>query len=567
MVFIEKIHSSAVPSREFQKILSMFCRKYGMYPSFIVVAAPNRNYIKKWGEIPLPRVPKAKFMHPDEKYFLISSLGYHAIMPRNEVNRLLLRSIISNSLMISWKSPLISILSGLFSTIYTFTKTSSDNKFKQLAREALKWICSVLENKRSNLLISEFLYVYYKLLLGIKEESDLLPIAEQVKEIIESKLPVEDKIKFFFVLLRDVIRRDMIRDREFKDFISKHIVSLGSPEVEESEKSWGRNWRSEKKERDISPEELQKIARIDQKNALEIAKELDKKHEKRLKEKKRSKAKKKDRKQGFLPGYSDRLRMFQKLLNQRRYIAAVRRVRLEKILASISMRPSGKHALAIRGQTTWVLGDDEEELNIEMTAETFGHAIPNLTTLKNLYEEDSEGLKKRGISHFEIVIDTSGSMNGQPLETAIDIAIALIEKARRDENSVALVTFSSGAWEGFAPSFEYDALEDVVLRLMADGGTNLRGTLSIIDSHISKILGLSAIFILTDTAIWDINKSEVRGKLLEWGNKYLVYIIAITDELYEETKLALQNSQIRLLRIPPSQETPWNIVLDNFELL
>ncbi len=566
MRIFEKVHSSAVPSREFQKVLSAFCRQSSMYPSFILIT-PLRSYIEKWGEIPVPRIPREAFLHPDEKYFLLIGLSYHAIMPRKEINRLLLRSIIAKTFGINWKSPLVSQLSGLFSTIYSFTKLVSKKEFKQHCKDALRWACAVLETQRHQLNLAEFLYVYYRLLNGVQENSEYLELAKNVKNLIEDKLSIEEKMQLFFYLLSQIIRRDMFNERDLRNFLNQYSISLGSPYNEEKERSWGRNWRAEKKKsKEITPEELQKLAKIDQQNALELAKELDKNLGKKEKEKEETRTAQRKEK-GFLPGYSDRLRMYQKLLSQRRYIAAVRKVRLERILASLEIRPSGKQALAIRGQTVWEIGDDEDELNIEMSSETFGYVIPNLTTLRNLYEEDEEGQKRRGIMHFELIIDTSGSMNGQPLETAIDIAIALIEKARKVENSIALVTFSSGAWEGLPPSFEYDAIEDIVLRLMADGGTNLRGALDIVDSHLNCIMGLGAIFLLTDTAIWDINKQEVQEKLREWARKHPVYLLAITDELYEETTYALRNSAIKLLKIPPTHEAPWEIVLDAYEEL
>ncbi|MHA1615757.1 MAG: vWA domain-containing protein [Candidatus Njordarchaeales archaeon] len=567
MSIIEKLHSSAISSLEFQKLLSAFCRKHGMYPSFIVIA-PFKKYIEKWGELPLPRIPRESFLHPDEKYYLLIGLSYHAIMPRNELNRLILRSIISKALGISWKSPLVSQLSGFFSTLYGFTKLSSSHDNIRHCKEALNWACSILSYQRHKLGLAEFLYTYYRLLMGAREESEYYPLAENVKDIIESNLSPEEKAQAFFFILKEIIQRDLFNENTFKKFLSQYSISLGPPHSEEKEKTWGRNWRAEKnKSNEISPEELQRLAKIDQQNALEIAKELDKNLEKKKAPSKQKEETLNKKQKSFLPGYSSRLRMYQKLLSKRRYIAAVRKVRLEKILASLDIRPSGQQALAIRGQTIWEIGDDETELNIEMSAETFGYVIPNLTTLRNLYEEDEEGKKKRGITHFEIIIDTSGSMNGQPLETAIDVAVALIEKARRLENSVALVTFSSGAWEALPPSFEYDALQDIVLRLMADGGTNLRGTLNIVDTHLSQVTGLGAIFIITDTAIWDINKPEVRDKLREWARKHPVYLLAITDELYEETTYALQNSAIRLLKISPSHEAPWEIVLDAYEHL
>ena len=559
---IKKIHSSAVPSREFHKILLTFSQLYGVYPSFRVIT-PTKPFISEWGEITLPRVPKEDYLHPDEKYFLLISTGYHSIAPRTEINRLILRSIVSKLFNLDWKSSTVSWLSGLFSTLQIYTSLRKNTKLRNIMRDPLKWIIATLETNKQRSPLIDFVKEYYRYLLERKVLiEDLSEYVKAVEEILSSNIPFENKIKAFFNIIRALVKEEMYDDRKMKQNLSNITLSLGAPFGEERKNTWGQNWRvlRDKKIGHLSPQEIAKLAKIDEKSALEIAKELDKKMDNQG-EKRRTE------KHGFLPGYSERLRMFQKLLSQRRYIAAVRRVRIEEILAAIRDRPYGARHLAIRGQTTWEIGDDEEELNIETSIETFGKLIPNLTTLRDLYEEDTEGRKKRGISHLEIVIDTSGSMNGAPLETAIDIAVALVEMARRFEDSIALVTFSSGAWEGIPPSFEYDAMEDIILRLMADGGTNLRGAISIINDHLSQINDLASIIIISDTAIWDINRLEVKDRIREWALKMPVYLIAIADEMYEETQFALRNSLVRLIRISPSQEKTWEIVLDLYETM
>ncbi len=559
-ILIRKTHSSTVPSREFQKILLKMSLAYGIYPSFRITA-PLKAFISEWGEITLPRIPREMQLHPDEKYYLLLGLIYHSISPRTEINRLLLRSIISKLFNVDWKSSSVSWLSALFAALHGFTVLSKNKEIKNVIRDPLIWMQYKISHVRSKSKLNKVISDYFNYLLNRKYSTENKDLLEKLYDILSSRTSYERKAEEFFITIKQLIRHDIERNT-IKKTLSEFLISLGNPEGNEQNKTWGRNWRNmiNKKEKDITPQELTQLAKINEKHAIEIAKELDKKNDE-------NERKKKIRTSGKLPGYSDRLKLLQKLLSQRRYLAAVRRVRMEKILSALREAPVGRRKLAVRGQSIWEIGDEENELNIEMSIETFGKLIPNLTTLKNLYEEDDEGRPKRGITHLEIVIDTSGSMNGNPLETAIDVAIAIVEVARKYDDSVALVTFSSGAWEGIPPSFEYDAIEDIILRLMADGGTNLRGAVRIVNEHLSQINSLGAIIMISDTAIWDINRHEVKESIRNWAYKMPVYLIAITDEMYEETKVALRDSLVRLIRISPNNDTPWEIAMDLYDTL
>ncbi len=557
---IRKIHSSSIPSREFHKILLKISQTYGMYPSFRIIS-PLKNFISEWGEITLPRIPQGDFLHPDEKYYLLLGLGYHSIAPRTEINRLLLRSLVSKIFDVDWKSPTVSWLSALFSAFYSFTSLSRNRKTKEIARDPLIWMRYKITKTQHKSPLTQVVSDYFSYLLSGKCSDENKYIVQRIFDTLSSRIDFESKVSDFFTIIKRLIKFEMKRDA-LKRSLSEFLISLGNPNKEEKEKTWGRNWRtaSNCREKNITPQELMKLAKIDEKHAIEVAKELDKRSDKEERGAK-------DKISGKLPGYSDRLKLMQKLLSQRRYLAAVRRVRFEKILSALRDKQIGRRKLAMRGQSIWEIGDDESELNIEMSIETFGKLVPNLTTLKNLYEEDNEGRPKRGITHLEVVIDTSGSMNGNPLETAIDVAVAMIEMAKKYEDSIALVTFSSGAWEGIPPSFEYDAVEDIVLRLMADGGTNLRGAIKIVAEHLSQINSLGALILISDTAIWDINRHEVRESLRTWAYKMPVYLIAITDEMYEETRVALKGSLVRLIRVSPNDKSAWEIALDLYETL
>ena len=102
---------------------------------------------------------------------------------------------------------------------------------------------------------------------------------------------------------------------------------------------------------------------------------------------------------------------------------------------------------------------------------------------------------------------------------------------------------------------------------MADGGTNLRGAIKLVDQHLHSTTDNSAIFIITDSAVWDINREDVRSRLMDWSRRHIVYMIVTADELYDETELSLRGSGIRLIKISPWIEGSWEIILSEYEKL
>ena len=561
-----KVHSSSVDSEEFQKIKDRFSITYGMYPSFIVVT-PFRGYITNWGELPLNEIPSGELSIID-KYFLLIALGLHGIAPKNEYNRLALRMIISKKFDIDWKSPQVSDLSGVFSAFYIFTKLMANphwrKKKKKILRPITNNLSAIAKDPLRRLAVD-----YYRYLLGEKEiELEFPELVKEIHDIFMSPVEFKDKADEFFEIVYELLRPELDEPSKLRAKAQSFALSVGRPSGESRSKIWGKNWRTENdvNPEGITPKQLAELAKINEKGAQELAKELDKKSEK-LVEKEAEGDEDKESHGGKLPGYSERLRMLQRLLSERRYLAAIRKVRIDEIISAVRDRPGKPQKLAMRGHTIWEIGDKEEDLDIEMSLENYGFLIPNKTTLRAMYEPDPDGTKKGGIGHVEIIIDTSGSMNGPPLETAIDIAVALTESARKKDDSIALVTFSSGAWEGIPPSYDYDYVIDILLRLMADGGTNLRGAIKLVDQHLHSTTDNSAIFIITDSAVWDINREDVRSRLMDWSRRHIVYMIVTADELYDETELSLRGSGIRLIKISPWIEGSWEIILSEYEKL
>ncbi len=549
----EKIHSSRIPSRKFQNILERFCIQFDLYPSFIIINAPRRRTLQDWGEVPLPRIPVEE-LHPDTKYWLLNGLSYHAIAPCSEANRLMLRYVISNLIRrFSTDSPAVSWISGIFCTLLSYTKLSRTDAWEAHVREAIKWNIEVLKEKEKGLL-TDFVRSYFQHLLGEEGPPEYRTLVERTYTILKQPLEMREKVETFIKLIKNILKSEAVPLVSLQDKVEDFTSSIGSPF--QTKDFWGENWRARGKSSGVTPEDVAKLARISQDDAMTLAKKLEERESKTV-EKLQSMG------TNWLPRYSKRQEMLQKLLAQRRYIAAVRRVRLKLLLEKIG-RLEGRRRMEIGGKTNWSLGEDPEELDIEASVETFGHLIPNLTTLRNFWVKSTSGERRGGGRHIELLIDTSKSMEGPPLERAIDVGLALIEKAKERDDYVGLTTFSSGAWEGFPPCRSYHAVEEILLRLLASGGTNLRHALQVVEDHLVESDWSSSLFLLTDTAIWDINYPNVRRKLMGWAEVLPVQIIALTPKVYPDTRDAFKHSDIKLIHAPHLDRSEWELVLSTF---
>lgn len=555
-----RLHSSRVPSPVFQNLLERFCIQYNLYPSFIIISDPDRRFLRKWGQLPLPRIPK-EGLHCDTKYWFFVGLGYHAFAPRTEYNRIMLRTVASNLLKnLSTDAPAISWLSGMFCTLLTFTTLSRNEKWENIVQNAISWKARSLEEKKKSV-IREFVRSYFEFLKGNEPPSQYSNLVKRSHNILKRPTNLRRKAEDFIALIKDIIKGESSTLRSFRRKIKDFAHSVGSPYGFKDKETWGENWRArEREEKDkLSSEELSKIAQINQERAMRLAKAMQKDEEKKKKVKKEKKAKTKS----FLPRYSKRQRMIQQLLSKRRYIAAVRKVRLKRLLKEMG-EFEGNRSMEISGRTTWTLGDDPEDLEIERSMENYSKLIPNLTTLKNVWTKSTSGKKKGGGRHIELLIDTSGSMEGKTLERAIDVGLALTEKAKSQEDYVGLTTFSSGAWEGFPPCRSYNAIQGILLRLMATGGTNIRHALELVEDHFAQADFNSTLFLISDTAIWDANYPVVREKLKEWSGELPLFLIALTSKIYKEIRRTLEKSNVKVLKAPPWKKAGWELALSKY---
>ncbi|MCR8488700.1 MAG: VWA domain-containing protein, partial [Crenarchaeota archaeon] len=372
--------------------------------------------------------------------------------------------------------------------------------------------------------LGSILREFYEFVLGRKISSKTMRIIN----VALADMPLYAKAKIFFrELLAEIDTLDpwSLHERELR----KYLIPISANEVMNSDSI------------PISLQEMEQLSEIDYDFAKEVAKKLDKQLEigkLPIKE----------------PAFSQDKTILQKMLNRRRYLAAARRARIRAILSLIEEK-----IIEIEPQTSrygfceWYMGDDEEKMNIEISADTFGRVIPDVSTLQDLREIGGDlNSLERSIRHMELVIDTSGSMSDDPIERAIDVGMALVEIAKKYGMSVGLSTFSSGAWEGVPPTFNYDAIEEIILRLDSEGGTNIRNVLSVVDNHLSSLYDRALVAIITDTAIYDIKFPEVINSLMNVREKSILVFFAITQKLWEKTEDVLKTLNIPVIILPPN---------------
>lgn len=507
---------------ELKEIVDKVSRLYNLFPGFVIkVDSIKSAWYTQWGTILLPEPPEGTKLSDFNKYFLLLGLGYHSILPATELNRLIILAAARRTLG-NYSSEVHGSLLSVLCLFVIFAKLSNQKYISSIVKESIE---GILKSKpTSSTPLGSILREFYEFVLGRKISSKTMRIIN----VALADMPLYAKAKIFFrELLAEIDTLDpwSLHERELR----KYLIPISANEVMNSDSI------------PISLQEMEQLSEIDYDFAKEVAKKLDKQLEigkLPIKE----------------PAFSQDKTILQKMLNRRRYLAAARRARIRAILSLIEEK-----IIEIEPQTSrygfceWYMGDDEEKMNIEISADTFGRVIPDVSTLQDLREIGGDlNSLERSIRHMELVIDTSGSMSDDPIERAIDVGMALVEIAKKYGMSVGLSTFSSGAWEGVPPTFNYDAIEEIILRLDSEGGTNIRNVLSVVDNHLSSLYDRALVAIITDTAIYDIKFPEVINSLMNVREKSILVFFAITQKLWEKTEDVLKTLNIPVIILPPN---------------
>ena len=477
----------------------------------------------------MSKIPSNDDLDAIDKYYLMASLGFHAISPATELNRILILTA-AKRVFNDLSKEAYGFLASIFSTLYIFTWLMDISKWRDYVRELLRFICK-RHNSQSR--VGMFICGYFKYLCDPEGDVGLY---EAVRRLILSDLPIYTKAKIFYDILRENMG-DLSPWQYHRRCLKRIIIPISSDDIMPySSDAW--------KEKAISTEDMEYLAQIDVNSATRLARKLDKIY---------SSA-------GKMPLYSESRTLIQKLLKEKRYIAAVRRARIRQIISRLeTYLVSWSPSRSLYGYGSWYIGDDEEELNIEASAENFGKVVPNISTLRHIYETGDD-VDSYGVGHIELCIDTSGSMRGEGIECAVDIGVSIVEIARKFGKSIGLTTFSSGAWCGLDPTQDYDLVEEIVLRLEAEGGTNIRYVFDVIDDHISRLTEFPLVVLVTDTYIYDINFPMVIHRLESLKRRARVLLVALTNELWRKSIDTILTVGIEIVKIAPRMGDLDNII-------
>ena len=178
------------------------------------------------------------------------------------------------------------------------------------------------------------------------------------------------------------------------------------------------------------------------------------------------------------------------------------------------------------GYGRWKINMPLRDLDVKATISKYGVIIPNVTTLKKVYEKGGEEGKSRS-GALVLIVDKSGSMDGLRIERAIEASVALIEQARRNGDLVSVIAFEGYPWLISPPSRNYTEIINKICNLVADGSTFISQALQM---ALEQQLKKHATFIITDCGWGDIKTAiDLLQQLTEKG-KTVIFLIGEEPE-------------------------------------
>jgi Mg-chelatase subunit ChlD len=219
-----------------------------------------------------------------------------------------------------------------------------------------------------------------------------------------------------------------------------------------------------------------------------------------------------------------------------------------EVVPAVEKFLSYRRRKAFEGYKMWRPGGHLASLDIVATVERSAAIIPGVTTLARNFNR--RGFHTgRGSGGVILVIDDSGSTDGEVLQREKEAAFAVIAAARQFGDPVGCVVFGSEVTGSIEPTSQYDLLEERLCALDSEsGGTAmepaLREALRLTNGH----RGFS-IMIMTDAEVAD--GDEVRTVALSFPlESNLVAFCFNTSDAVREG-LGTLASRIRLLSASP----------------
>lgn len=154
----------------------------------------------------------------------------------------------------------------------------------------------------------------------------------------------------------------------------------------------------------------------------------------------------------------------------------------------------------------WNIGDPVETLDIIKTLSIYGILIPGIYSLKAKDINSGLGASEKRYRDCIIILDASGSMDGEKFERAREAAYVIARTTYENGGAVGLIPFSGGVWEEYIiyPTKNIGDVENLLFRLLPNGGTKMTSALKTALSMGSKYY----VYVLSDAEVYDVKNSS-----------------------------------------------------------
>ena len=190
----------------------------------------------------------------------------------------------------------------------------------------------------------------------------------------------------------------------------------------------------------------------------------------------------------------------------------------------------------------WSIGDEPYELDITKTLTNYGIVLPGVYSTKS--ESINMGNEREGKNYRNsiIILDCSGSMEGEPFERAREAAYVMAREIQKAGKKVGLIPFSGDVIEDMMvdPTTDPSRLIDILTRIKPEGGTMLQYALQFALEFGKEYY----VYILSDSDVYDVRST---GELLdEFRGRCTFFLIA-----YEEVNRWFEKDGIKIVEISP----------------
>lgn len=183
-----------------------------------------------------------------------------------------------------------------------------------------------------------------------------------------------------------------------------------------------------------------------------------------------------------------------------------------RIVPTVKAFLGRRERMRFSGYRPWRTGRPLRELDVLATLQRSPILLPNVNTLARHFE--SRGMETgRGAGAVVLVIDDSGSTEGNVLEREKEVAFSVLAAARAYGDEAACVVFGSQVTKSLPLSTRYVQLEEAICALASrSGGTELSPALREA-ARLVRQVDRFTILLMTDAEIYDPDEvgTFVRG--------------------------------------------------------